>query len=470
MLIHTKLIRIKLLLFCVILISNITANASETAILFFDFNNSFTEVKAAKKAAKMRGEKIFVYPTKDSEKPFDMDQIKKVLNNLNNEKIQISSIVFSGHHTYGSGYYGEFGEMQPEEFRKELAKFPNIRNSIRSIFGAGCHTMTETQAQRWINYFGNLESCMGYMDIGPGNLTSSAGQNIYDFLVKEEQISNLNSSDRIFSSSAAILTYPKATSSALWTKKNQSFCDAYGSSAILKNCDLIESLVRKSYLTLRSRILGSSISESPRNLEIFGTLQNDSSLIKLSSGQYKTKNSLSVQELENDTMELRNQLLSSCPNSEVANLITYQDIQDLKDSRDVLRNHSLYFSSTIASLKALGINYPGKYSDIDDYESFYKKAELLLKDRRIKAEKNAQTLKESWGGFWNSVSDDHQSKVKAELDKVSKAKVLETVVKFMKKQVIDGECVTEDWTKNYNGKPSQHLFTKMRSNPNYCKQ
>ena len=462
------LILIKILLFCMILLTSIVAHSSETAILFFDFNNSFNEVEAAKKAAKKRGEKIFVYPTKESEKPFDMGQIKKVLENLNNKNIEISSIVFSGHHTGSRGYYGEFGSMKPKEFRKKLAAYPNIRNSIRSIFGAGCHTMTKSQAKKWVNYFGNLESCMGYMKIGPGNLTASAGQNIYDFLVKEEQISKLNSIDRIFSSSTSILTYPKATSSAIWSSSNQSYCDVYGDSATLKNCELIENLVKKSFLTLRSKIIGSTISNSSGNLAIFGTLDNDTSLKEVEIGEFKTIETLSIEELELDTMELRNKLLSDCPNSEVANQITFQDIQDLKNTRDVLKNHSLHFSGAIASIEKLGLEYPGDYSDLDDYEIFYEEAELLLKKRKNKANKDSQVLKDSWGGFWNSVSDDHQSKVRSELLKVSKAKALESIVQFMKKQIVDGECITKDWTQDYKGVPSKQLFNKMKSNPKYC--
>ncbi len=206
------------------------AFGQESAIVFIDLNNSFNEVKAARKAAKERGEKFFVFPSSDEEKPFKAEQFAKALKELNDQKILITSLVVSGHHTQYSGYYGEnhTNAIHDDELRAELKKFPRLRDSIRSFFGAGCHSMTKSQTQKWVNYFGNLEACYGYMDIGPGNQAAAAGQNIYDFLIKEDQLANYNSIDRIFKVGSPVLTYPMATASAMWTRASGTYCDVRG--------------------------------------------------------------------------------------------------------------------------------------------------------------------------------------------------------------------------------------------------
>lgn len=458
-------------LFLGLILFPILASAQETAIVFIDLNNSFNEVKAARKAAQARGEKFYVFPSSDAEKPYKAAQFRKSLEKLSTEGVEITSLVVSGHHTQYSGYYGEdhTNAIHPDELREELKRFPKIRNSIRSFFGAGCHSMTKSQTQKWINYFGNLEACYGYMDIGPGNQASSAGQNIYDFLVKEAELANYNTLDRIFKSASPVLTYPYATASAMWTKSSGTYCDVKGSKQEMTNCLILEGVMEKLYALFRAKLLNASLYNSTKNIQLFGSLKEEQQLEEVRPGKFKVKGSVSAEELEVQTLDMRNQLQALCSDSPLVAQISYEDLENLKVSADLIRNHKLYFSQTIKELEKYGVRYPNDGADFEDYEKFIKKAYKTIDAEAKKRERNAKELKDSWYGFWRTVSSEHQNKIQAEERKFTKADALRSVVGFMEKQLIDRGCVTEDWKKDYKGVKSRSLIKEMSQNIRYCR-
>ncbi len=450
---------------------NVFAQSKKTAIVFIDLNNSFNEVKAAKKAAALRGEEIYVFPTTEAEKPYKAEQFRKSLKSLNDKGVEISSLIMSGHHTYSNGYYGEeyTNKLHPNEISEELAKFPKLRNSIRSFFGAGCHSLTKPQAQRWAEYFENLEVCGGYMNIGPGNQAAAAGQNIFDFLVKEDKVAKINSVDQLLKTD--IFKYGNMTAIATLVISKESgatYCNIDGEVSKLTSCSIQEDMLSAKFLTLRAATFDSYVQETSTMKKAYGSLKTSPSFQEIKPGLFKVKSSILPEELEQDTIVLLDALEDNCPDSELLNQITYNDVYSLRDTAAVVKNHKLYFEQAFKEIEALGVYAPREGANPSEYPVYYKMALKALKEEMKKSKKLSEELKGSWGGFWNSVSSDHQKKVKAQEDKFTKAEALKGIISFMKKQVVDRECLTYEWTQDYAGKKSQDLIKDMMTNKNHC--
>lgn len=460
-------------LFALLVVFNAYAQKKQTVVVFIDLNNSYNEVEAARKAAAIRGEKLFVFPTTDAEKPYKKEQFRKSLQLLSDQNLEISSLVVSGHHTYYSGYYGEnhTNVLYPDDIASELSKFPKLRNSIRSFFGAGCHSLTKPQAQRWIDYFKNLEVCGGYMDIGPGNQAAAAGQNIFDFLVKEDQVAKINSVSKLYDT--GVFTYGSMTALATVAINKESgatYCSIEGSKEQMFSCPIREDLLSSKFTILKAAILGTYVQETSLIKENIGSLKDSQSFEEIAPGLFKVTSKMDVDDIYNETIQLRNDLEMNCPESKLLEHLSNNDIYTLRDTAAVIKNHQLYFSESIKELEKLGIPYPKEGASLFEYQTFFNESMNTL-DSQMKSSKDlARELRDSWGGFWNAVSSDHQSKVKKADQAFTKAEALKGVVAFMKKQVVDRECLTSGWTQDYQGKKSSTLISEMTNNPNYCDQ
>jgi hypothetical protein len=208
-------------------------------ILFVDFNRSMSEIKAAKEAARIRGEKLITIPDytnddirsistsqyqvklledqldklyknydsnlakikevedkidvyeKDIEskaEKFDLKSIESKLKQLNSNNTKITSVVLSGH-SGGRGVWGEnSSSISFDNIIKSFNKYPKVFEEMSSVFTAACYSMTADNALKWTENFSSLEMCYGYAKVGPGRMTSAAGSTIKDGLIDESKI------------------------------------------------------------------------------------------------------------------------------------------------------------------------------------------------------------------------------------------------------------------------------------------
>ncbi len=123
-------------------------------------------------------------------------------------------------------------------------------------------------------------------------------------------------------------------------------------------------------------------------------------LKKIGPGKYKIKDSMDLETLEANANETLNQLMGLCSDSHLVNQITFEDIEKLKHSKDLIRNHKLYFSRAIKEIEELGIAYPEPGDRYEAFESYYRRAKNIIRSHYAKKTEKVKELNDSWGGFW----------------------------------------------------------------------
>ncbi len=202
---------IKLFLSLLLVVFTVAARAD---IVFIDMNNVDEEINAAREAAKKRGEKLIVIPTKrdrlrkDSKEKqpileeqyavgrqynklkcrqfetndcktllrryqdtaeklskfesYSVDELKEDLKSLPKN---ISTVMISGHDGEGS-FKGEFGNIQNQDFLNAFKEFKG-RNNIKSLYLLGCYsTTTNTMSKLWKQAFPSASLIAGYEGVG----------------------------------------------------------------------------------------------------------------------------------------------------------------------------------------------------------------------------------------------------------------------------------------------------------------
>jgi hypothetical protein len=470
--------KLLLLLFLNLVCSiSLLAQDKKNIILFLDMNNSKSEVEAARKAAIKRGEELVVLPRNDNEKPFNKVLLKKFFAEINSQNRIISSVVFSGHHTANSGYYGtgsnNFGVIHPDDFRNELNHYPKLKNGIRSIFGAGCHSMTQTQVQNWVNYFPELEACYGYMDYGPLAATSSAPQNIYDFLTKEQQITQMTDLHRIFNTNSAILTYPTANHSAVWTTNGEGlYCDVKGNKVTMINCNYQEKLLQENYTLFKAAVNESIIPKDKTHELIFGELNHHPKLVAVKKQNqiigFKPISKLDKNQTINDMLEIKQKLNTYCQDSKLKNFINHDQLIAMLNYKNIIANHALYYPEVLNALKIGGLTYPSSSSKRDEVLTYFHKTDGILEHRIKKAQAEQKELENAWGGFWKNNSSDHRKKIEDKKTLIKNYQSLKRLLNTFHHQFETGECLPMLWLNQTSAKPNQALLQELRSGKGMC--
>lgn len=226
--------------FVVVAVAQICAGLSSARadILFLDLNLSIKEIVAAKQIAKLRGERLLLYPERstalqseieaqrtrvedlkakleacrastgncehlgklmDTENRklqaltskigrVDGEALSRIVESLASEKAAISTVVISGH-SGGAGFGGIFGSFEIEHVRAAFANFPDMLQPIRSILLWGCYTGTFYNLHtKWKNDFPSVRMVAGYEGRAPSGMRDVSGQFLSSLLLHEEAL------------------------------------------------------------------------------------------------------------------------------------------------------------------------------------------------------------------------------------------------------------------------------------------
>ena len=165
-------------------------NTSYADILVLNLNGNNSTVKAAREAAKSRGEVSYVFPK--SGDFLDAESLRKHLKALEQKNVDISSIVFSGHD--GGGHFsGDTGSIGKGEMQSIVDEFPKLKESVKSIILRGCYTATpyevlEKDDNSWRGMFPNINLLAGYFDGAPSSEKKESTSFVKEALELESKI------------------------------------------------------------------------------------------------------------------------------------------------------------------------------------------------------------------------------------------------------------------------------------------
>jgi len=165
-------------------------NSSYADILVLNLNGNNSTVKAAREAAKSRGEVSYDFPKSGAF--LDAESLRKHLKALEQKNVDISSIVFSGHD--GGGHFsGDTGSIGKEEMQSIVDEFPKLKESVKSIILRGCYTATpyevlEKDDNSWRGMFPNINLLAGYYDGAPSSEKKESTSFVKESLELESKI------------------------------------------------------------------------------------------------------------------------------------------------------------------------------------------------------------------------------------------------------------------------------------------
>lgn len=206
------------------------------AIIFFDMNFSPAEIKAAKEAAKARGEEFILFPERTESQQREIEkhdrrqiglwaelqkcqqqstqsclpienQIKDVRHKLEQVLRQIPSIndlnaifakieakqlnpsvlILSGHSAGGLMFSGVFGRLLADDVTKALVQRPHLTKYLSSVLLWGCYTGTlSSLTEVWQRKLPPGIAFIGYRNRSPLGIRPSSGRLLKSYLFKEQ--------------------------------------------------------------------------------------------------------------------------------------------------------------------------------------------------------------------------------------------------------------------------------------------
>lgn len=208
-------------------------------VIFFDMNFAPTEIMAARQAALARGDEFLLIPKRTElqqnqiEKEYRkvlakkeqlkrcldkaqkscealeieinkgierlhqelkliqrVEDIRSVWSQIEERRIQPTTIIFSGHSGVGAGFIGGFfGMLSAGEIQSSLQSHPQLLSSIKSIFLWGCYTGTLSAfTETWQKKLPTVRAFAGYRNRAPLGIRPSSGRLLKSFLLKEQEL------------------------------------------------------------------------------------------------------------------------------------------------------------------------------------------------------------------------------------------------------------------------------------------
>lgn len=234
-----------------LILTLLVSHQARAEILFIDLNGAPEEVAAAERAAKVRGEKLIVWPQRTAETKkavalaeaelnksnteytkkcstdeaakgvqcanlaqerakkytslrqargqtkINYDIAKEKLAELSKNKVDVSSLIISGHD--GTGMFtGAYGQLGAEQLGALGEEFPEVFKNTRGLMLWGCYTGTPGSILgRWKKSFPNAELIAGYDGRAP--LANSPSSSVYleDVLVKEKELTKIKDKNEL---------------------------------------------------------------------------------------------------------------------------------------------------------------------------------------------------------------------------------------------------------------------------------
>jgi hypothetical protein len=171
----------------IVLLGLSTAWAQEK-ILFLDLNKGKTEIAAAARVAKAKGQELIVYPT--GGKYFDMEEFKGIL-----EKNTFNSLCLSGHNG-GNVYSGENGSVNVAELISAVGS-SSSHETIEGLYLLGCNGANKAKIFFWKEGLPNLKFLAGYDGTAPLSTNPNGVKYFEDALKKQSQISSAKNTETL---------------------------------------------------------------------------------------------------------------------------------------------------------------------------------------------------------------------------------------------------------------------------------
>lgn len=94
------------------------------------------------------------------------DSIAAKLQQISEEKRELSSVIISGHH--GNEFFGtQMTNLDDQMIKKIFQPYPKLRKNLRSMYLWGCYTANVSAAEKWGNVFPNLALIAGFSGSAP---------------------------------------------------------------------------------------------------------------------------------------------------------------------------------------------------------------------------------------------------------------------------------------------------------------
>lgn len=214
-------------------------DAARADVLFIDLNYSQSEVAAARVAAEARGEKLYVVPgmpekfqpqfaqirkesseasiakaracgakgdldsctnatarlksieARDEElqkqvpKMDESAMLSRELGKLKAQKVNLTSLIISGHHT-DKEYYGVLADLDEEEIEKAFLANKPVADNVRSLYLWGCYAATTDDFLKGFKKaFPSVTMMAGFSGQAPSSTRPASGKLLKDLMVRE---------------------------------------------------------------------------------------------------------------------------------------------------------------------------------------------------------------------------------------------------------------------------------------------
>ena len=96
------------------------------------------------------------------------------------------TLIISGHQS--GGYFGAQGRLDKVELASIISEIPEIKNSLKSIYGWGCYSATVEQGIFWKDNIPNLKMLAGYDGSAPAGVTQASSKVLQTVLARDFEI------------------------------------------------------------------------------------------------------------------------------------------------------------------------------------------------------------------------------------------------------------------------------------------
>ena len=296
---------------CFVLIALGASTIAHADILFVNFHNSTSELKAVREAAAARGEAVILIPnmtpaeeqqyesyaheeesidhlitiTKDKKAlealaqkyavvqtgfatlsakyPITKDKIDEALVTAEKAGRTISSVIISGHHN-GTAFWNESSSVDTADFQAVFAAHPALRDQVHGIYLWGCYSTVLGSVAQWKDSFPKAGMILGYSDSAPSSFTQASGGLLKDSLIKEKAIiekKDLKDVETAFKNlNSVLVTNAAATINSCYvtsTSHAVEYDDA------MKKCDEAKKLLEDGFKTFHDYYDGAKYDDPP---------------------------------------------------------------------------------------------------------------------------------------------------------------------------------------------------------------
>lgn len=273
-----------------------TIPKAQAEIVFVDVNDSQSEIKAARLAAKERGEELIVIPEKRSDKTPLEKQLKEKLDQLVKDKKSLSALIISGHYSK-SRFYGEKDKHLSLSFDQvsklmENPDYKEMRENVSDLLLWGCYSARPKSLADWQALFPNLTVLAGFNFAAPKSQTLASPGLMSEILKKSKSILEDDRWEKAITSLTKTLNY--IYTSSVIVVRNCYYSSQLGALELedIIECppELIEKLIARKKVAFDPYLKASKLKEIPEELKKSARSHGPSGLyrFKVDCSQYQS--------------------------------------------------------------------------------------------------------------------------------------------------------------------------------------